>query len=221
MKKTLWSPLAALSLALAACAAPRPREAPPPPPPPAEAPFPYEAVWTRRPGTPLHADSARSDTVPHLFTRLQVLRADSALLYVRCAVCPRPAEGWVEKGAVVYEPTSPEAAARGEPAELLLSVRAAAERRDVQALRQVMSRHFTHSLGGADGIVEALASWEREGYRSLGRLPALLDRGVATRDGRIWAAPPEWAERPDYLGPRAGFRREGGRWEWIFLIGNR
>lgn len=176
-------------------------------------------VWTREAGTTLAPDSAvAGGVVPHLFTRLEVLRADSARLHVRCVVCTPRVEGWVPRGAVVYQPAAPEAAARGELAEFLLAVRSAAERADVAALRPVMSRRFTSSFSGGDGILEALARWEWEGHRSLRRLPGLLDRGVSTRDQRIWAAPPEYLSQPQYYDLRAGFRREEGRWEWIFLV---
>lgn len=213
-----------LALLLAACAAPpatrRTQPAPPVAPvaPAPTPPFPYTEVWTRNPNTSVRVDSARREVVPHLFTRLEVLGADSALLHVRCTVCARPLEGWVERRAVVYEPSSPAAAAGGELAEFVLAVRAAAARRDTAALRPVMPRHFTHSFSGGEGIIEALAHWRAEGFRSLDRLPALLDRGVGTRDGRVWAAPPEYLVHPAYRDLRTGFRSTAGRWEWIFLV---
>ncbi len=209
-----------LLLAAAACA-PRPAPRPPaPPPPPAAPPFPHATVWTRGEGTPVRVDSARTAAIPRLFTRLEVLGSDSAALRVRCVVCAPQVEGWVEKRSVVYETLAPDAAAQGELAGFLLAVRAAAARHDVAALRPVLSRSFTSSLEPTgEGIIETLHRWEQERYRSLDRLPALLDAGVASRDGRIWAAPQAYLATPGYPGLRAGFRRGGTRWEWVFLVG--
>ncbi|HEV2150181.1 MAG TPA: hypothetical protein VGR37_22475 [Longimicrobiaceae bacterium] len=208
-----------LLLTVAACGGPRraPQPAPAAPPPP---PFPHAVVWTREAGTALRPDSAGAPTValPNSFTRLEVLRSDSASLYVRCIVCTPHAEGWVPKERVVFEARPPALAATGDLAEFLLSVRDAASRRDLAALRPVMARQFTHSLGGGDGVVEAVGRWEQEAFRRFDRLPFLLDRGVATRDGLVWAAPPAWVTDPGYRDLRAGFRREGNRWEWIFLV---
>lgn len=207
-----------LLLCVAGCgprqtAAPAAPAAPPPP-------FPHAAVWTREGGIALRPDSAGVAQAPlaNAFTRLEVLRSDSASLYVRCVVCTPRVEGWVEKERVVFEPRTPALAAHGDLPEFLLAVRAAAARRDVAALRPVMSRRFAHSLGGADGVVEAIGRWEQEGFRRLDRLPFLLDRGVATPDGAVWAAPPAWVTDRSYRDLRAGFRREGDRWEWVFLV---
>lgn len=176
-------------------------------------------MWTRAPATELRPDSAGvRGTVANAFTRLEVLRSDSSSLYVRCVVCTPRVEGWVETEGVVFEPRAPAQAADGELADFLLAVRDAASRRDVAALRAVMGRGFTHSFAGGDGVVEALGRWEQEGFRRLDRLPFLLDRGVATPDGTIWAAPPAWVTDRAYSDLRAGFRREGGRWEWVFLV---
>lgn len=208
--------LALLALSAAACA-PRPAPAPAPPPPP---PFPHAQVWTREPGTALRPDSAGAPetALPHVFTRLEVLRSDSAALYVRCVVCTPHREGWVEKERVIWEARAPALAAAGELPEFLLAVREAAARRDLAALRPVMGRLFAHSLSGADGVVEAVGRWEQEGFRRLDRLPFLLDRGVATREGSLWAAPPAWITVPTYADLRAGFRRENDRWQWIFFV---
>lgn len=206
-------------LAAAACGAPRPvpPAAPAPPSPP---PFPHAVVWTREADTVLRPDSAGGPAaaLPYTFTRLRVLRSDSASLYVRCEVCTPQAEGWVPKEGVVFEARAPALAAAGDLAEFLLSVREAASRRDLAALRPVMPAQFTHSLGGGDGVVEAVGRWEQEAFRRFDRLPFLLDRGVATRDGLVWAAPPVWVTDPRYRDLRAGFRRERDRWEWIFLV---
>jgi hypothetical protein len=201
-----------LCVLLSACAVPRP--APPP------APFPYTVVWTREAGTALRPDSAgaAAPSLPHAFTRLEVLRSDSAAVYVRCVVCTPKWEGWVDKARVVFEPRAPNLAASGELAEFLLAVRAAAQKRDMAALRPVMSRQFTHSLNGADGVLEAVGRWEQEAFRRFDRIPFLLDRGVASPDGTVWAAPASWVTDRAYRDLRVGFRRENGRWEWIFLV---
>jgi hypothetical protein len=212
-------PLLSLALlAAAACGGPRP--APPPAPPPPPPPFPHALVWTREADTALRPDSAGTPAakLPHTFTRLRVLRSDSASLYVRCEVCTPHVEGWVPQEEVVFEARTPALAATGDLAEFLLAVREAASRRDLAALRPVMSRQFAHSLGGADGVVEAVGRWEQEAFRRFDRIPFLLDRGVATGDSLVWAAPPAWVSSPGYRDLRLGFRREGNRWEWIFLV---
>lgn len=214
--------LALLVLAAAACGgppAPRPLPAPPPQPRPEAVP---RDVWTREPGVRLAGDSATAPgtTLPYAAMRLEVIRADSARFLVRCSVCPRPATGWVARESVLSAAATPALAAAGTLAEFALAVRAAASRRDVQALRAVMSPRFVHDPDGRDGTVEALGDWQAERYRRLDRLPFLLDRGLATvEDTDVWAAPPDYATLPGYQDLRAGFRRtRAGRWEWVFYV---
>jgi hypothetical protein len=158
--------------------------------------------------------------LPFVFMRLEVLRADTADLLVRCVHCPGTPEGWVARESVVHAPQPPGTAARLDLAEFVLAVRAAASARDVEALRGVMARDFVHTLGPIDmGLLETFAAWEREQYRTLDRLPFVLDRGVATVAGTpVWAAPPEYAADIRYGDLRAGFRRGPQGWEWIFLV---
>ena len=122
--------------------------------------------------------------------------------------------------SVVYLPQDPAAAARLELADFALAVRDAANRRDVEALRGVMSRDFVHTLGPVElGVLETLAQWAREDYRQLDRLPFLLDRGIAAVPGTlVWAAPPEFAYQAGYGDLRAGFRRGADGWEFVFLV---
>jgi hypothetical protein len=161
-------------------------------------------------------------TIPFVAMRLEVLRADSAELRVRCVHCAGVPEGWVPRGSVVHQPRTPVEAARLDLAEFVLAIRDAAARQDVQALRPVMARDFVHTLGPLEmGLLETFAAWEREQYRSLDRLPFLLDRGVATLPGTpVWAAPPEYAADLRFGDLRAGFRRGPSGWEWIFLVRN-
>lgn len=197
----------------------------PVPAPAAPAPAPVEAtapapayVWTRDPGVALRGDSG-AVVLPYLATRLEVVRDDSAGLLVRCSVCPEPAVGLVARDSVVvpHPGRTPAQAAEGGLAEFVLAVREAALRRDLPALRAVMSPRFVHDVNGRDGPVETLAWWEAERYRSLDHLPRLLDRGVAALgDAPVWAAPPEFVQ--GYGGLRAGFRQVRGRWEWAFLV---
>ena len=149
--------------------------------------------------------------------RLEVLGSDSAMLRVRCPVCIPAGEGLIPKAEVVWEEQAPSVAARGELAEFVVAVRAAAARRDVVALRPVISRRFVHSLAGGDGPLEATSTWEREGFRTLDPLPMLLDHGVLP-DGPLWVGPPEYLSDRSYRGLRTGFRREGDQWEWVFLV---
>jgi len=209
---------------LAACGSP-PAPASPPATPESLAPPPAPTVWTAREGVTLTTESG-DVRLPHAFLRLDVLAADSQGLRVRCASCAEPREGVVSRDAVIYQPARPSEAARGSVAEFALAVRAAAAQRDIEALREVMSQEFSFTFGGAEGRLEALAAWEREGYRSLDRLPAILDRGVVNRWAaqpaqydELWVAPPEYLASPEYLDLRAGFRKVGGEWRWVFFIG--
>lgn len=210
-----------LLLLLASCASP-----PPPPPPPAPEPppepvfeFPYTQVWTAGPSTVLHTDSAGAIDVPRPFTRLEVLQADTAGALVRCNRCERVVEGRVDWDAVVFAPQDPATAAHGTISEFALAIRRSAESRDLDALRQVMARDFTYALIGPTGPEAAIAGWEAEGFAALEMVPELLDRGLATRDETLWAAPAEHLEELGYRGYRLGFRaRADGRWEWSFLV---
>jgi hypothetical protein len=219
--------LSLLSL-LAACSAPAARPAPAPPPaaaPPSAQPAPpppivqFGSVWTRDAGVQLRTDGG-GVTLPYVFMRLEVLRADTTDLRVRCVHCPGTPEGWIAREGVVHAPRHPEAAARLDLAEFVLAVRQAAAQRDVEALRSVMARDFVHTLGPIDmGLLETFAAWEREQYRTLDRMPFVLDRGVATVVGTpVWAGPPDYAADNRYADLRAGFRRGPQGWEWIFLV---
>jgi hypothetical protein len=213
---------------LAACAAPARRPAPAPPPPvapPAVVPAPpppivqFQSVWTRDAGVQMRTDGG-GVPLPYVFMQLEVLRADTTELRVRCVHCPGAPEGWVGRESVVHAPRSPREAAGLDLAEFVLAVRAAASARDVEALRPVMARDFVHTLGPIDmGLLETFAAWEREQYRTLDRVPFVLDRGVATVVGTpVWAAPPDYAADSRYAGLRTGFRRGPRGWEWIFLV---
>lgn len=216
-----------LLLALAACAAPRATVPPPVPPPPAAAPAEPAppaiavgaSVWNRDPGAALLGETSGT-TLPFLFMRLEVLEAEGGRLRVRCARCEGYPEGWISEDAVVHRPLAPREAARLELADFALAVRHAALARDVEALRPVMARQFSHQLGPLEpGTLETFAAWEREGYRTLDRLPFLLDRGIATVHGTaVWAAPPEFTTTLEYADLRAGFRRGPDGWEWLFLV---
>jgi hypothetical protein len=218
---------AVLLVLAAGCLPPR---APAPPAPPAPAPVPAAdpgppppavgaSVWNRDPGVQLRGDAGGA-TLPFLFMRLEVLEAEGAALRVRCVHCAEAAEGWIDAARVVHHPLPPGEAARRYLADFLLAVRHAAVHRDVEALRPVMSREFSHQLGPVEpGLLETFAAWEREGFASLDRLPSLLDRGVASVAGTaVWAAPPEHATLRGYADLRAGFRRGAGGWEWTFLV---
>lgn len=210
-----------LFVLFAACGGPPP---PPPPAPPAEPvveevpPFPHPYVWTPQASMQIRTESGW-DVVPHLFSRLEVLGTDSLGLRVRCSFCTEPVQGWVSREEVIYEPATPHLAAHGELAEFLLALRDAVVQLEVERLRPVMARDFMPAFAGPEGPEEALARWQWEQYRALDHLPRLLDRGVASRDGRLWVAPPEFLLDPEYQGIRAGFRRSGDRWEWLFLVG--
>lgn len=215
---------------LAACGGPPPVRVPPmvlppppavidttpPPPPPIVA---NQSVWTRDANTLLRGESG-GVRMPFIFMRLEVLRADSAELLVRCVHCPGAPEGWIARESVVHHVRPPEQVRKGDLAEFVLAVREAASQRNTDALRRAMSREFVHTLGPLEmGLLETFAAWEREGYRAVDRLPFILDRGVATVPGTpLWAAPPEYAAQLGYQDVRAGFRRGEEGWEWIFLV---
>jgi hypothetical protein len=207
----------AVVLLLSACGAP-----PPPHPAPAAPPafdFPFASVWTARPGVVLQTDSHAGITVPRPFSRLEVLEADSTGVLVRCIICPEVVEGRTDWDAIVFEPGDPAAASHGPLSEFALAVRRSVEARDMEALRRIMARDFTYSLTGPHGREAAMVVWEAEGFSSLEQVPRLLDGGLASRDGTLWAAPAAHFEEPGYRGYRLGFRaRPDGRWEWVFLM---
>jgi hypothetical protein len=210
------------AVTVAACMAATP-ELPPAPEPaageamPPDRPEPPRVVWTAAPERPLDMGERRR-SIARPFTRLQVLDADGPVLWVRCTGCAEPLQGWVDEEDVVHEPLPPGVAAFGDLAEFVLAVRHAASERDTDALRHVMEGWFTHSLEGPDGVEAALLTWQREGFRDLDALPFLLDGGLATEDGEVWVAPAGFLERTGYPGLRAGFRRDGNRWTWLFLV---
>jgi hypothetical protein len=205
-------------LILTACSSsPPPAPAPEPVAPPFE--FPHPSVWTTRPGVEIRIDTVLAADIPRPFSRLDVIAADSTGAEVRCVPCGEPLQGRVAWSDLVYEAGTPAAAAHGTIAEFALAIRDAAQRRDLEALRSVMARDFTYALIGPPGREMALAAWAAEGFLALDLVPQLLDRGLATRDGNLWAAPAEHLEELGYQGYRLGFRASpDGRWEWIFLI---
>ncbi len=212
-----------LLVLLAACTPPpRPVQPPPvlPPPPaapPAPEPPPTE-VWTRAPGVVLRGEGT-SAVVPFLAMRLEVVQVDGDSLRVRCLGCRGEPGGWVRAAEVVRSAPEPAMAARMELADFVLAVRQAAVRRDVFALRQVMSRGFIHSEDAPEGGIPAEAAWGGARFHDLTRLPSVLDRGVVSVEGTdVWAAPPEWVTVRGYQDLRAGFRRGADGWEWIFLV---
>jgi hypothetical protein len=209
-------------LALTACVAPPPpavpapapaaERVPPPAPPPTQA-------WTREPGATIGTDGG-TVILPYLFMRVEVLRTDSAAWMVRCVPCVGQPIGWMDPAALVHGAPPVADAAALDLADFALALREAAARRDTEALRAGMARDFVHSLAPTDGgILEALAAWEREGFRSLDRMPFLLDRGIAAVSrSPVWVAPPEFASERGYADLRVGFRRGPDGWEWIFLV---
>jgi hypothetical protein len=216
-------PFTVASLLLAAVTACAGAPSPPPPPPEPAIPdfqFSHTTVWTARPDVALRVDSLTTLAVARPFSRLQVLDADPDGVTVRCIACRGSAvEGRVGWEDLIFEPDTPVSAAHGSITEFALAVRQAAENRDVEALRLVMARDFTYAHIGPQGREIALAAWESEGWRSLAMVPLLLDRGLATRNGSLWAAPGEHLEELGYQGYRLGFRGSpDGRWEWTFLV---
>jgi hypothetical protein len=207
-------------LLLAGCSTSPP---PPPvaPPEPVEPPFefPHAYVWSGRPGIELRVDSVTTADIPRAHTRLDVIDADADGVVVRCARCAGSVEGRADWADVEWEALEPAAAAHGSISGFALAIRRAAERRDVEALRRVMARDFTYSLIGPQGREAALVVWQEEGFAALGEIARILDGGLATRDGSLWAAPAEHLEEFGYRGYRVGFRATpDGRWEWTFLI---
>jgi hypothetical protein len=220
----MWKRLLSVFVVLfvsAGCATPRaapppvvPEEAPPPLPP-----FPSALAWTARPDVRVLTDEGET-WIRNPFTRLNVLHVDTIGLRVRCLYCIPAIEGSLAREDVVYQASSPTAAARATLADFALAIRDAAERRDQGALHAVMPGDFTFSFGGGGGANSAFIRWQWEGFRSLDNLPPLLDRGLATQDSVIWVAPSVFLSDAEYHGLRSGFRRNrAGEWEWIFLVG--
>lgn len=180
--------------------------------------FPHPTVWTAFPDVAVRGDSVVT-VVPRTSTVLEVLRADSAGILVRCVGCPREPMGRVLHREVLHTPVEPVVAAYGTLGEFALAVRHAAARGDTAALRHVMAPDFTFSFIGQQGVAQALAGWASDDLSTLSRVPELLDHGVVLGRGGIWAAPPEFLETLGYHGLRLGFRRTvNGVWEWLFLL---
>lgn len=136
-----------------------------------------------------------------------------------CSVCIPVVEGYLPEADLVTDIYPPEVAAWGTLPEFLLSVREAAVNRDMTLLRPVMAGDFTYAFVGVQTPDEAFAFWSAENFWSLDEMADLLDPGVRTTNGRIWAAPSTFVSNPAYHGARAGFRRRAdGRWEWVYLI---
>jgi len=209
----------ALVCLLAACSqAARAPVLEPAPQPEATFQFTHPHVWTVLPGVAIRTDSLQSFAVPRMFTRLEVLEADTAGALVRCYSCASVVEGRISWDGVIFDTVEPATASMGSIAEFALAVRQAAANRDLEALQRVMARDFTYALVGPAGREAALDAWIQEGFIALDEVPRLLDRGIATRNGTLWAAPAEHFEQIGYRGYRLGFRSTpDGRWEWIFL----
>ncbi|HUE95215.1 MAG TPA: hypothetical protein VMN39_01060 [Longimicrobiaceae bacterium] len=181
--------------------------------------FPAEVAWTARPDVALERTGEDAAIIARPFTRLEVLGQDTLGVHVRCAVCDRSPDGVAAPSDLVYEALPPEVAAWGSLAEFALSLRHAAASRDLEALRPVMPGDFIFSFVGPQTPHDAFAVWRSEDFVNFDRIPDLLDRGFGTIDGRIWAAPPEYADDLNYRGLRLGVRQQpDGRWEWIFLV---
>jgi hypothetical protein len=167
----------------------------------------------------LRAEGGAAVTLPYTFTRLQVMRIDSAELVVRCLSCRGAPTGVVPRAAVVHEVRAPADAAKLELADFALAVREAARLRDFEALRAMMSRDFVYSLDDSEGVLEAIGGWQGRRALDLQRLPSLLDRGIVpVGAGGVWAAPPEYVSQRGYNDLRAGFRRGPNGWQFIFLV---
>jgi len=204
---------------LAACSATAPPPPTAPPPEPLAEPYPHSHVWTRGPEAVIRRTDGTGVNVPLSFTRLEVLDLDSIGLRVSCALCDGEPAGYIDPRRVIANVLPPEVAAWGSLEEFALSVREAASRRDMEALRPVMAADFTHSFIGIQTADGAFAVWQAEQFANLDEVPGLLDRGLSTRDGRIWAGPPEFVERVGFRGLRLGFRqRADRRWEWLYLV---
>lgn len=179
---------------------------------------PFATVWAAGDSVALEvAGSAAIALDP--FTRLEAVALEGDRLRVRCEVCATPSFGTVEIDQVLAQPLYPQPASYAELSAFALAVRSAAERRDLRALRSVMAPDFTYSFIGPQTRDAALEVWRAEGFQALDAVPALLDGGLGSTEGRIWSAPREYRTDLAYRGYRVGFRRnEVGRWEWLYLI---
>ena len=200
------------------------QSAPPPAPPPVVPPAPVVAVvpapdtvWTADAGVVLRTEGAEIQ-LSRPFMRLDVIGADSVALLVRCAACPDTARGWVRRDRVIHETTEADSVGSLDVARFALMVRRAAAQHDIIALRPVMTTDFSFSALGSYGRDQALSSWISEDFRTLDRVPPLLDAGLTLLNG-WWVAPPAFASTVGYRGLRLGFRKNAaGRWEWGYLV---
>ncbi len=213
----------AVAAAVGGCTAREPLPVLPAPPEPqapvVAAPHPDSIAWTIRPQVPIRT-LAGQQLVAGPVAVLRILGEDSIGLRVWCATCPEAAVGWADTADVALPGVPPAVAAGRNLIAFVLALSEAAAAHDIDALRPVMADEFTFSLRSGGGRLEALSQWEREGYRTLSRLPTLLEAGLETTDGRVWAAPAAFARDANYSGLRAGFKRNAaGRWEWVYLVG--
>jgi hypothetical protein len=179
--------------------------------------FPHALGWTLSSGADLRASDGEPLPAPRPFTRVEVIGVDSLGLRVRCEGCGG-VEAYADPERLLFEAPPPGVAAWGTLEEFALAIRDAAARRDLESLRPVMSPEFSHGFIGVQTPESAFATWIAEDFATLDAVPALLDGGLASRDGRIWSAPPAFVEELGFRGLRIGFRQSGGRWEWIYLI---
>ena len=157
--------------------------------------------------------------IERAFVPLDVLSGDTLGLLVRCQSCTPPVAGRIAETAIVHTAIPPEVAALGSLGEFALAVSAAAEERDLDALRWVMAPDFFFSFIGTQNPDAAFEVWRSEDFTTLDQVPALLAEGLDTADGKIWAAPLDYVESFSYRGLRLGFwKRPDGRWEWLFLV---
>lgn len=180
--------------------------------------------WTRRAGTDLQTDSG-TVLIQLPFTSVHAAPADSGWLWVHCTACAPPVHGRAPASAVVLEAVATPAEAAGGPlGDFVLAVQAAAQRRDLGALYDVMDPDFTYTFTLDGSRQEALAAWRGERFQLLSRLPALLAAGVfpypgqSADDAALWVAPRPFAASSGYRDLRTGFRRVDGRWRWMFLV---
>jgi len=179
--------------------------------------FPHALGWTGSSGAQLRTAEGEPLPSPRPFTRVEVIGIDSVGLRVRCEGCGG-VEAYADPERLLFEPLSPRDATEGTLEEFALAIRDAAARRSLESLRPVMSPEFSHGFIGTQTPESAFATWIAEDFATLDAVPALLDGGLASRDGRIWSAPPEFVEQLGFRGLRIGFRQVEGRWEWIYLI---
>jgi hypothetical protein len=105
-----------------------------------------------------------------------------------------------------------------EAADAVAAALKAARKRNLGALRALMTEDFTWSFGGSPSADEAMAMWQADGT-VIEKLIGVLEAGCRADEAKTAVTcPPAYTETPGYLGWRAGFVKRGDGWKMSFFV---